>query len=231
VSTPAEQAAFFKQWETYRKVIGNDYMSHRAVGEALGRWLAERKITGRALDLGCGDARLMSGVLAAAGFTHYTGVDMSAMALEMARGNLEAAGLEFSLHESDLESFLPNARGQRFDLVTAGYSLHHLRRDGKQRVFQEVVWHPAFAVYDVFKEEGESRERYLERYLAWMESWEALTPDERDRAAAHIREYDFPEDETSYLDLAAESGWNAPKEIWRDASGFHRLLVFAKDAA
>ncbi|KAI8468155.1 MAG: S-adenosyl-L-methionine-dependent methyltransferase [Monoraphidium minutum] len=185
---------FQQEWELYQRVIEYDYLRHagtHAAVEALLRRLSAARAAAagaadtsaaaaaapglKVLDLGCGDAHCVSAALAAAaggggaggGVASYTGVDMSAPALEVAAANLRCAlgggggdgGARIRLVQGDMLAFARECRGggggafdqgvgfdqdvdqpfdRRFDVVYAALSAHHLDADQKRELLRLV---------------------------------------------------------------------------------------------
>jgi tRNA (cmo5U34)-methyltransferase len=91
----------------------------------------------RALDLGCGDGRLIRLVLdGRPGVEEIVGVDNSPPMLDRARANFAGDG-RVTLVPGDLRE--PLAALGRFDVVTSGFAIHHLSDARKQTLFGEVV--------------------------------------------------------------------------------------------
>ncbi len=111
-------------------------LAARAAGEAeLVEHLPER--VDRVLDLGCGDGRLAALVLdARAGATEAFGLDSSAPMLDLARQRF-ADEPRVRLLEHDLREPLPDLGS--FDVVTAGFAIHHLDHERKQGLFAEIA--------------------------------------------------------------------------------------------
>ena len=88
------------------------------------------------LDLGCGTGHLL--LRYARQFQTAVGVDHSAGMLQMARRNLDTAGLHHPLLlRSDLPSFL-DACQSRFDLISCVGVLHHLQPAERAQVLQDM---------------------------------------------------------------------------------------------
>lgn len=227
----AEIQAFFEGWAIYQKVIESNFMSHRQLGDALIAHFAGRKPGGRLLDLGCGDASMSSRVVRASRFAAYHGVDLAEVALEHARANLAGWGAEVELFQADFGEFV-RASTDRFDVVQVGYSLHHFSRSEKRDFLaaaQQLLVAPdgELLVYDVFCEPGESREAYLDRYVAMCRrEWTGYTDSEQQSIIDHIRARDFPEDQATFVQLGRDACLRGGEELWRDHTGFHRLLSF-----
>jgi tRNA (cmo5U34)-methyltransferase len=110
-------------------------LAARAAGEAE---LVEALPAGvaRTLDLGCGDGRLAALVLAARPDTSEAiGLDSSPPMLDLARERF-AGDERVSIREHDLGDTLPDLG--RFDVITAGFAIHHLENDRKRSLFGEI---------------------------------------------------------------------------------------------
>jgi cyclopropane fatty-acyl-phospholipid synthase-like methyltransferase len=94
---------------------------HREEAPALLRAAVERRGSGRALDVGCGEG-VHAVYLAQHGFS-VVGVDFIADALALTRARAEAAGVAIELCESDVLNYDPPAA---FDLVLDSGCLHHV---------------------------------------------------------------------------------------------------------
>jgi cyclopropane fatty-acyl-phospholipid synthase-like methyltransferase len=91
----------------------------------------------RALDLGCGDGRLVALVLSeCATVEHAVAVDVSPPMLERARERF-ADDVRVDVRQHDLRDAI-TALG-RFDVVTSGFAIHHLEHDRKRALFAEVA--------------------------------------------------------------------------------------------
>ena len=91
----------------------------------------------RVLDLGCGDGRLVEVVLAARpSVVEAVGLDDSPPMLERARERLGPDG-RVRLIDHDLHEPLPDLG--RFDVVTAGFSIHHLPHERKRSLLGEIA--------------------------------------------------------------------------------------------
>jgi len=94
---------------------------------------------GRVLDLGCGDAILLSTILQA--FPETTGValDFSSLMLERARCRLASCGGRATTLEADLGN--PDWRkglAGPFDAIVSGFAIHHLPDARKRALYGEV---------------------------------------------------------------------------------------------
>ena len=88
---------FQRDWQTYRKVVENNYMFHREVYRRLRQILMEAPRPFRFLDIACGDASASVEALKGTRVSHYHGIDLSAPALDLAREVLTTLGCPVTL--------------------------------------------------------------------------------------------------------------------------------------
>lgn len=116
----------------------SEYLSreipHRATAEEM-LLAALPAATGRVLDLGTGDGRLLSLVAGRFSGVGGVGLDSSAPMLERAAERF-AGRADIELRSHDLSE--PLAESGRFDAVVSGLAVHHLEDDRKQELFGEV---------------------------------------------------------------------------------------------
>jgi ubiquinone/menaquinone biosynthesis C-methylase UbiE len=194
-------------------------MRHAEV-EAAGRAaLARRAEPVRVLDLGCGDGRVAAAVLADCRVAEYVGVDLSAGALELHARRPEAGTRRLVC--GDIAAALAALPAGGFDVVLAGFSLHHFPTAAKAAVLADaarVLAPGGWLLWtDTYRREGESREAFLDRLFAEIRStWTAVTPAEREQFVAHIRDFDHPEP-WSWMTAHLEAlGLSAPEVLYRD---------------
>ena len=221
---------FLEGFQLYQKVICHDYMAHADLYRAVERFFYEHEPAGRRLlDLGCGDAWLSSQFMRHNRFHEFHGVDLSEKALKEAQKRLaKAKSVSFAVE--DLGEFVASS-SQTFDAIFVGYSLHHFSTERKAEFLRNVRSRldpeSHLLIYDVFCEEGESREAYLKRYLSWVrETWVEMNEREHELIVDHISGSDFPESPGNFTTLTKEAELDSFGERWCDASGFHRLLAF-----
>lgn len=227
-----------RQWDTYRSVVDHDWMEHRelsaACGGALEAWLAdhpERHGRARLLDLGCGDLARMAPVFRSLPLGAYVGVDLTEQVLPMARAALGPVAYDADFRHSDVRDVVDGRGGgerEAFDLVHAALVLHHLPDDDKA-VFlaalrRRIRPDGLFVWADVFREPGETREQYVQRYASRIRnSWNDIDDDARDAVVSHMSAYDFPADRAAIVLAAQDAGWD-----WRWAwNGHHRAEAVA----
>jgi ubiquinone/menaquinone biosynthesis C-methylase UbiE len=166
----------------------------------------------RIVDLGCGDAWLVSEAFRDAPPASYLAVDLSESAVERARKHVAPWGPRASVSCGDLAAFVASLPDQSANFVLASNSLHHFGSDGKAKILQQCfrVLSPGgvFCWIDPIREEGESRDDYLRRLTAiMMNEWTGLTEEQRRRGTQHVLESDFPESESWMRDACAAAGF------------------------
>lgn len=209
---------FFAVWHTYQKVVTHNHLHHREIGEALkalvaGTWPQEPIAV---LDLGCGDAAELAPALASVCVSSYTGVDLAAPALELARGNLRGLRCAVKLIKSNYSGLLDALTGS-YDLIHNSYSLHHLCAEDKAAYFHQCrrLLAPGglHVLIDGLRAPHESRDAGVARHVrAVHEQFGGLSASERRSIAEHMEISDFPESEDRLRSLAAAAGlggWQA----------------------
>lgn len=207
-------------------------MFHREIYAEISDLFELRKDHGqyRMLDLGCGNARYLAPVLLRYPPGHYLGVDLSEDALGEAGDYL--AGLpDVELKHGDLLEAIQSTPDQ-WDVIFSGYALHHLTADEKAAFFQAAArclcadgW---LLMVDVVREDGESREDYLKKYLNFMrECWTRVPQEQLDEACDHVASHDYPETLAALNAMARAAGLGNSQVIGRH--GQHYTVVFTKD--
>lgn len=226
--------SFFDNWTTYDKIIYYNYMVHNEIHAALRNFLLTN-IPGdfSLLDLGCGDISRMVQSLEGISVIKYIGVDSSGEALQKASLSLEKLICEKELVENDLLNFTENCEPEQFDVVIAGYSLHHIYYNNKQKFFDNCfrVLKPGgyFVHYDVVRLHEESREQYMQRYFTIIDEWTNLDISEIESIKEHVSRSDFPSSYEELAFMAVNSGFTTkPGRIYSDKNRVHSLSCFLK---
>lgn len=205
-TTDAEVAEFFRNWSVYRQVLDNDCMEHSEIFGAVHTILKERTSPFSIMDLGCGDAAAIGPALQGTSVARYVGVDLAAPALELAEKELAATGAEFAVRVDDLLNAVQTS-AEKFDVILVSFALHHLATDDKRAFFAAAAkcLKPGgeILLIDVVREESETRDHYLDRYQAFVESWR-LSDETTASIINHIRGYDFPEERATQPAWATE---------------------------
>lgn len=228
-----EPKEVFTGWDFYRKAIEHDYMRHRAIRQEVGRLVEGLRKTESMLDLGCGDAEVAVDVLKQRRFCRFVGVDESKAALREAERRLADTVDHLSLHEADMLDFIDEI-DLEFDLIVAGYSLHHALSGEKvaflKHARKRLTREGKLIVYDLFRREGETRAAFLDTYTRRVaSSWTAFDPAEASVIVEHMRAEDFPEDMRSFRNIAARARLCVREDAtWTDDTGHHRLVCLMR---
>lgn len=225
--------AFFNGWSLYRRIVDHDYLCHRSAREALSAWLDGLKHSFSFLDLGCGDAAFSAEILKGRPLASYTGMDISPVALDLARQNTGSLAAPVSLIADD---FLTGIAGLpiSYDVIYIGLSLHHLSRAEKEFLFGELCRRTApggsLLVYDPILAPGEVRDAFMGRWIDHAKwTWKALTVEELHGAVEHVTTSDFPEEIGTLNRMAVNSGYHPAEILFADRSDFYALMVFRGD--
>jgi ubiquinone/menaquinone biosynthesis C-methylase UbiE len=224
-------AELFEKWSAYRKLLTHDYMAHTHFFQALESELNDRFRAGISiLDLGCGDASPARSLLHRLDVRLYHGVDEAESVLGKADDNLASMGVPYALYPGDL-SALPGGLAGNYDVILASYALHHLtpttRKQAALHDFRELL-SPAgvMAIIDVFSEDGESRESYLDRWEKNARThFTELSPGELELIIDHVRRYDFPESFSTYRRIGRAAGYRKVVSKTWDKPRLNRLIT------
>jgi len=221
---------FFNGWSLYRRIVDNDYLYHRSVREALSRWLDDLGHPFSFLDLGCGDADFSLGILRGRSLRSFTGIDLSPVALDLARQQTSLLGVPCSLITGDFMTGLGGLPG-KYDIIYLGLSLHHLQRKEKEFFFGELRRKlnlgGVLLIFDPILMPCESRESYMKRWVDHTRSsWNALTVDEVSEAVEHVTTADFPEEIATLNGMAVGAGLKPADVLFKDPTDFYALMAF-----
>lgn len=236
--SPEEATRWFNQWHVYRSIVDANWMAHREIFTAVEAWVLVRHPGPFVLlDLGCGDAGFIRRTFDETGLWAYTGVDASTAAIEKARQELVGARFHAELVETDMLAFLAtigDSGAPVCDIALASYAVHHLPVAEKQRFFRlaHAAIRPGGSLLygDIFRRDGETRDHYVESYVGMMRgTWTGMPPESLASTIEHITQRDFPETGGDVCEMAREAGFReGVRELFRDATGFHRLLAFPR---
>jgi SAM-dependent methyltransferase len=219
---------FFDQWQLYKKVVALNYLHHRQAYAAVAGALDRFARPFRFLDLGAGDAAWTSRVLQRRPVQRYEAVDLSPVALDLARQNFAGAAFETAFTTGDFCETLRSG-GSLEDVIFIGLSFHHLPLADKMAMLPVIRARLAeggsFLCYEPIKAEGENRERVLERW--WqdvLQNWTELTAEELRAVQDHVFNNDYPESCEAYERMARESGFAETRILYRDPHLFYAVI-------
>lgn len=223
----------FEEWRVYETLLVHDYMDHRAFFARLQQEIVarfDRPVT--MLDIGCGDLTPMLPLLRDTPVRRYVGIDEASAALAVAARRLREFPFESRLVDGDLRVRLAELQGP-FDVIVASFSLHHLADDAdKLAAFaacRRLLDAGGFvALIDVFSGERESRERYVERWIAHADArYAALAPEQKSLLFEHVRARDYPLSVDRCRALARSVGLHRCDVLLEDAARLNRLVALA----
>ncbi len=222
---------FRQQWELYQKFLRYDYLSNAGAYAELNRFLTRdfaRPFD--FVDLACGDASGIVTALKGTAVAHYRGIDLSAPALELAKGNLKSLSCPVDLEQSDFTEAMRSPT-RSADIVWISLSLHHLATADKRKLMREIRdglrSDGAFLVYEPTRDDGEDRPAYLDRFEeTGRHDWTALSGDEFKEAMGHVRGCDLPETVSGWEALGREAGFSKIAELYRSPDDLFRLFSY-----
>ena len=219
---------FQNAWPIYEALAERNYMHHREIYARVGEWLGKRVGEPYSiLDLGCGNARFLAPCLKKHPPGMYVGVDLSGSALEEAREHLGEL-LHVALRQEDMVEALEKSKAG-YEVIFSGYALHHLDAGQKEKFFslsfQRLATGAALLLVDLVREEGETRDEYIRKYLEFMRrDWTDVPKDELEEACAHVQAHDFPETESALRRMAKKAGFVRVERLAR--FGPHQVWEF-----
>lgn len=224
-------AFFDEQWTVYQKFLQHDYLEHRLFYALLHAVLLTRFDGAvRMLELGCGDASQTARTFTEVALARYVGVDLSTVALELARTNLAGRCADVALVPRDMLRGLREV-GESFDVVLSSFALHHLHEEEKREALALVDRvlrpHGVFVLIDVMRRSDESRDAYLARCVGYYRTQcPAFTARDLDLIEAHVTAADFPETAKTLRRLGAAAGFSRVAQLATGAEELAAALCF-----
>jgi SAM-dependent methyltransferase len=226
MSLPSDSASldpikgFFDLWSIYDLVLDHDYMFHRELYGEVARTLVDRfgNHPFRVLDLGCGSGRHLAPVLQARPVARYEGHDLSPVAISHARKNFGALACPVHFGEGDLRVALREEGGEPFDLIFTGFTLHHFTAAERTEILRLARRRLApgglVLVLDSMRDEGQTREAWLDAYCGWIGTdWRALSQEGLAAIFEHIRGCDQPGTLAEHDAAAVQAGFTRSRTI------------------
>ncbi len=217
---PNSLELFDHQWATYRALVGADLMGHRAITDATAAALAshlDQRPAGASapqmVDLGCGDLALLAPVLRQLPLGSYRGLDLTAAVLPLARAALGDVGYPCDWQQADLLSWaVESPTNGAIDILHSCFAIHHLDGDQKKTFLRHTRAKMAegslFLWADVFREPGESRDHYVNRYAKRIRQQWPLNPERQEQIISHLSQFDHPADRDAIVAAAQANGWH-----------------------
>ncbi|MCB2264197.1 MAG: class I SAM-dependent methyltransferase [Candidatus Thiosymbion ectosymbiont of Robbea hypermnestra] len=227
------ESTFFEQWNSYRKVIKYNYMSHAQIIDVIRQELYDLEDIS-ILDLGCGDSHVLACSVDKEKNFRYLGIDTANDAIRFSEQNLTShKGIARHIH-GDFFAEMGRLSGD-FDVIISGYSLHHLKRENKEEFFALVSnllsARGTFMFYDAEVNSGESQSDCKTRtYRTIREHFRQLDANEMNALINHVRDYDLPEDEDFHVENMRKNGFIDIKKPFKDKYDLYSLYVSKKPA-
>ncbi len=220
---------FQEEWAIYRKMVDNNYLFHReAYGNLHDLILRDAPCGFSFLDIACGDARETIGALNGTPVGRFTGIDLSASALAVARETTARLACPVDLIEADFTTALNGITGQ-IDVAWIGLSLHHFASAQKLSILsrlRQLVGRAGVVVfYENTSPDGEDRDQWLRRWDMQQAHWTALTPAEWHTVRDHVRANDYPETRSDWIRLGHLAGFSQIEEVMVSPTGLFRMFA------
>ena len=223
---------FFDDWGLYWRVVEYDCAGHKEIYGRLNSFLKQHfPEPFNIIDFGCGDASYMVRGLAGTRVRKYLGVDISEVALGLARENLEGLGYETGFIRGD---YFQIAREKELgaDVIWIGLSFHHLSSGQKREVlgeFRSILGNAGYLlIFEPMLRGGETREEFLRRFEKLCRTeWIRLSPQEREATIEHVISADFPESIETLKKMALENGFSTVRSLCRAGHELFELVCFS----
>lgn len=222
---------FIRNWKIYQKIIHENYMKHRELGEKVQHHLSVLSLQTQlnVLDIGCGDAHQIAGQLKTLDVCTYTGYDLSPQAIEFAKQNITSP-IKAIFKIGCMEELIKKD-DQSYNAIYSSFAIHHLIDEQKQTLisdcFSKLEQNGLFVLIDIKRLPNQSISAYQSSYADWIKSdWHALKTEEQLAIIDHLTTCDIPVETKSYVSFANEVGFSLIEEFNVDER--HALLVFSK---
>lgn len=228
-----EVKEYFEGWSLYNTVIQENYMAHREVIESVKQRVSTSGNHGlRVLEVGCGDAYVVSQLAQDLNISRYLGIELAGQAIACARTNLEERVGQIDFVQGDMSRKTGELTGE-FELIIAGYTIHHLQLADKQRMFTNfgrlLSANGKLIVYDLVLHPDDSRESFLGRAVDYFDiHWTALDRDRLLGIRDHVITFDFPETWATWKSFATTAGLSQASFQFLDEPEFFGFMEFQR---
>lgn len=233
VCNTEEIKKFFNGWGLYWRIVEYNYTGHKEVYARLNRFLREHfSEPFNIVDFGCGDSSYMVRGLAGTTVKSYLGIDISDVALDLARENLEGLGYDIGFIQGD---YFQVAREIKLttEVIWIGLSFHHLSTNQKRKAlgaFKKILSNDGYLlIFDPILRPEESRDEFLRRFrIICRTEWIQLSPEEREAAIKHVIAADFPESIDTLEEMARENGFTSVRILGGDQYNLFKLISICR---
>jgi 2-polyprenyl-3-methyl-5-hydroxy-6-metoxy-1,4-benzoquinol methylase len=183
-------------------------------------------------DLACGDLTTLAPLLRSLPLTAFMGLDAAATALPLARARMAGWAVPCQWVQDDLLHWAEQP-GERYAVISCLFGLHHLADPDKRRFLDRVGGRLAdgglLLIGDVFREPGEERQAYVQRYIRRIrQHWSSLETALQDHVVDHLVSSDDPAARDVFTAMAETAGWQC-RWIWRGSHQAEALLALQAD--
>ena len=198
-------------------------MRHKEITESIESELEEwLKKEGRStknknpdlLDLGCGDLGKLDSILRKFPLNSYTGLDRTSEVLDKAASNLGEVPYPCHWICGEIRTWASTSKNRlqtNVDILHASFSLHHLqdveKKEFLEQARQQISDNGIFLWVDVFQDDNDTRDSYLDRYIKRVRCWPGFTEEQRQYIISHITRFDIPAKKEWLERTASKSGW------------------------
>jgi 2-polyprenyl-3-methyl-5-hydroxy-6-metoxy-1,4-benzoquinol methylase len=224
---------FIRNWEIYQKVIKENYMRHKELGELAQKYLQDfsERTPIKMLDIGCGDAHQISEQLKSLNVAAYTGYDLSEQATQFAEQYF--AGFEniIAFQIGKMEDLIKEDQ-TTYNVIYSSFAIHHLIDDKKAEIikdcYNKLFEGGLFILIDIKRQPAQSINDYKASYTQWINTdWYALDKDEKNAIIDHLNTCDIPVENKTYTEYALRAGFSLLEEV--NVDDRHALLAFVKN--
>lgn len=224
---------FIRNWEIYQKVIKENYMKHKELGETAHKYLQDfsERTPIEMLDIGCGDAHQISEQLKSLNVAAYTGYDLSEQATQFAKKHFTSFENTATFQIGRMEELIKEDQTS-YNVIYTSFAIHHLVDEKKAEIikdcYNKLIDGGLFILIDIKRQPGQSINDYKSSYAQWINAdWHALDKDEKNAIIDHLNTCDIPVETKAYLEYAQQAGFSLLEEVNVDTR--HALLAFAKN--
>jgi ubiquinone/menaquinone biosynthesis C-methylase UbiE len=228
----SNEPIFQQQWSLYQKLVKENYMLHAQWEKQTAAMIQKYFSTTpfEMLDLGCGDALPIYPCVKDQPMVAYTGVDLSAPALQLAKQHLSSLTAIVKLHECSMEAFLSGCN-ETYDLIYSSYAIHHLVDDQKRTLLKQchaTLKENGIMIYiDIYREDINTLDVYRQAYSSMVNNdWNILNEAEKNTITNHLNTCDFPVQLPVLQEWLPQIGFDIQGGIIRDK--FHMMMVLKK---
>jgi hypothetical protein len=98
------------------------------------------------------------------------------------------------------------------DILHSAFAIHHLDDPQKQQFLEgarrRIAPGGLFIWVDVFRNAGEARQAYIDRYVQRIRNgWQPLSAEQREHVETHLRSFDLPAERGCIEAVAEAAGW------------------------